>query len=68
MSHPEPTYDFESEREDDDLLRQECDARRLEDEQTTRAEMRKEYERWERSPEAQKEYLDWLDNRRTKCP
>ena len=60
MSHPDPTYDFESEREDDDLLRQECDARRLEDEQTVKAEMRREYEKWEKSPEAQAEFLNWM--------
>ena len=60
MSHPDPQIDMESIREDDDLLRQECDARRWEDEQTTRAEMRKEYELWEGSAESQIEFLNWM--------
>ena len=39
MSHPEPGHDFENERQDDDLLRDEMDARRWWDEQDMKAEM-----------------------------
>ena len=39
MSNPDPMNDPENERQDDDLLRMEDDARRYEDEQAVRAEM-----------------------------
>ena len=47
MSNPDPMNDPENERADDDLLRQEDDARRYEDEQAVRAEMEfKHDEKW----------------------
>jgi len=41
MSHPDPHHDQENERMDDDLLRQEDEARRLEDAQTVQDEMQR---------------------------
>ena len=38
MSHPDPRHDAENERADDDLLRDEIDARRREDAQAAYAE------------------------------
>lgn len=41
MSNPDPQHDAENERTDDDLLRQEDDARRLEDAQAVENEQRR---------------------------
>jgi hypothetical protein len=45
MSHPDPHHDQENERIDDDLLRQEDEARRLEDAQTVQDEMQREQDK-----------------------
>lgn len=42
MSHPDPHHDQENERADDDLLRDEIDARRREDDLAAQAEQREQ--------------------------